>query len=172
MTHAPSSPVTTVEAIREALIKAVDSPAIEALARLFHPRVLVVGNSYSESVVDILAPRLIAELALGAAQAARPIPHPFEHEPTGDHLTGDELRKYLRGSPAIRAEAAEKGLTEDEAIEQLVQISGRASSASSTDPRPTIDDVPSCGQENEALAGPNYIDEIAPGATSTDRGGK
>lgn len=72
MTDQRCYPASESATIREALARAIDSPAVEALARLFHPRVLVVGNSYSESIVDILAPRFIAELgSLSAAQPRR-----------------------------------------------------------------------------------------------------
>ena len=76
MTYSRSYP-DNVEAIRHALHSAIDSPVIEALARLFHPNILVVGNSYSESVMDILAPRLIAELgSVSVAQTAQVFEEP------------------------------------------------------------------------------------------------
>jgi hypothetical protein len=47
-------------------------------------------------------------------------------EPTGEHLTGDALRSYLRGSDALRAEARMQGISEEDALERLVEIAGRA----------------------------------------------
>lgn len=44
----------------------------------------------------------------------------------GDHLTGDELRDFLRGSDALREDAKINGLSEEENLERLVAISGRA----------------------------------------------
>lgn len=41
-------------------------------------------------------------------------------------LRGDELRRFLRGSDTIRAEAAVRGETEDQTIERLVEIAERA----------------------------------------------
>jgi hypothetical protein len=67
----PRSYPETAEAIRRALHNAVDSIAIAKLARLFHPQIVVAGESYSQSVVDILLPRLVDELGTGdLAQAS------------------------------------------------------------------------------------------------------
>lgn len=52
---------------------------------------------------------------------------------TADYLTGDDLRSYLRGSAALKAEAALRGEAEEETLERLVEIAARASAHSSKD---------------------------------------
>jgi gamma-glutamyl-gamma-aminobutyrate hydrolase PuuD len=55
---AQSSPVS-----RDALANAIDSPTVEALAKVFSVRNQNLAKSISEQIVDILAPRFPAEAA-------------------------------------------------------------------------------------------------------------
>ena len=48
------------DGIREALLNAIDSPTVADLAGVFSPRNNQIAKSYSEQIVDILAPRLAA----------------------------------------------------------------------------------------------------------------
>lgn len=56
--------------------------------------------------------------------------HQEFNDPTGEHLTGDDLRNYLRGSDALREDARVRRITEEAALERLVEISERANAVS------------------------------------------
>ncbi len=73
MPHSQSQPVS-----REALIRAIDSLVVGALAKVFSPRNNNLAKSYSEQIADILVPALDAQRVVTTPKtAAELLPCPF-----------------------------------------------------------------------------------------------
>jgi hypothetical protein len=66
----PGDATTSARDVREALMDALDSPTIAAIASVFSPRNNALTKSYSQQVADIIAPRLNLSNLDAAAPAA------------------------------------------------------------------------------------------------------
>jgi len=182
VTYSRSYP-DNVEAIRHALHSAIDSPVIEALARLFHPNILVVGNSYSESVMDILAPRLIAELgSVSVAQTAQVFEEP-RNVTAADREYASELLADLTSYDLPRLEIAARWFRKARVEHSLPGNHAQSSQEAREKEITRLATIEECAQLIESGAGmadlidqyeldqqAEYIRALA--LPSTDRGGK
>jgi hypothetical protein len=170
------------EATRRALVDAIDSPTIAALARIFSPREVVVGNSYSEAVVDVIWPRLESALAAPQPQAGASEPVAWcwlsiYHRPlkTGTYLVGhrghQEIMKFfgpdvhwMPGTKMGWLRHTDRGWDRDDPAERFhathcVLIMAPEERAT---PSPTAAERTECGCTDECLHKPDCVFERDP----------